>query len=81
MLADDIKCVDSWAIGPGNLIADALPWQRIKKFCEEALTKAPNTQSTPCPACGRPWDMNKYSACECGMVLVHMLARRTFVNR
>jgi len=30
---------------------------------------APTDKGEACPACGRPWDMRRFNACECGAVI------------
>jgi DnaJ-class molecular chaperone len=52
MLCDDIKNVDDFinAYGQHRIVLES--WPRIKKFCEDALTKAPNNaRGEICPLC------------------------------
>jgi hypothetical protein len=44
-----------------------------EKFAREtaALSDEETAQEpSTCPSCGKPWDMTKFSACECGVSIV-----------
>lgn len=52
MLGDDIQTLEYFVKfynGPNRVDKE---WERIKKYCYEALNKANNTRFTQCPKCG-----------------------------
>ena len=40
-------------------------WDAFFKL-EEAFNSSHNKKSTPCPLCGKPWDLSKCNTCSCG---------------
>jgi|WetSurMetagenome_2_1015567.scaffolds.fasta_scaffold1259522_2 hypothetical protein len=48
MLLDDIKSVDGAWGSIGMSRPEYLAWERIKKFCEEALKPSHNSRVMPC---------------------------------
>jgi hypothetical protein len=65
MLQSDIDAVDYWIHAQWRG-AGCRAWDRIKKELVETQNTPTNKQSTPCPLCGKPWDMSKCNTCSCG---------------
>jgi hypothetical protein len=64
MLSDDIELVSSNDFYNGRVDGDmGEAWERIKRFCEEALKPSPNNaRAKPCATC-RPGDITDCDDC------------------